>query len=152
MSTDGFWVMAAIGVAVFWIASPPPDVEEKTVYFAYCGDYLHNTYHCPDDILTKTKTFKVSVSQQLVVSESLYTLMPCKVYDADNWECKGGLRLANAGTNVTSISDGDYRETVALDSGSIGKDGKETTFPREQPISYIEYVIRSTISFVKRII
>ncbi len=140
-NTLGLIVAAA---AVFWILSPPPDIEEVTAYFYYCPDFKHSAFYCPAETRTMSMTYQVFIREQRVISKtslSAVDLSPCAVYDAENWEC----RIDENGSR--GMSDGEYYNT--RDNHTLDADGKETSLPAYSQIGYIGYLIRSGIEFLR---
>jgi|GEM_PF-3597055 len=129
-----------IATLLFWSLAPISEIQEKTVYFSSCPDSKHNSLSCPEKLLYNKTSFKVFPKEQLVVSDYLYDLKPCVVFDKDNWECQGS-------NNIHSMHSGKYREEA--DSSSLGEKGKETNIPRYTQITSVAYYIQSTITFFR---
>ncbi len=142
MKEDSAFGIILFVVFILWMWMPTSEMEEKTIYFSYCPDFKHNSYSCPEKLGFMKISYRIYLKEQLVVSKSLTDLMPCRVFDKDNWECQ-------ANGNVQSMQDGNYRETAGIDAGSLDENGKKSILPRYQQIPSLVYHIRSTINFFR---
>lgn len=124
--------------------------EEKSFYFAYCGDFKHNIYSCPknEQIFVNRESFMISTEKQDVIpkdvsfynTENESDFQECTVFDVDNWRCKkhvSGSYTVTNGNVYEKFSDG----TRQL---SLDENEKESPIPRYSQISYLEYTIRHT--------
>ena len=124
---------------VFWLISPTPDAQEKTIYFKLCSDFKHNPYSCPTNLYVMQTRFKIFPKEQIVISDSPTNLTPCVVFDKDNWKCEDNEFLQ-------SVQNGNYYST---NDGSLDEKGNKDILPRYMQISYLEYNIRSVIIFLR---
>lgn len=129
-----------IGLCIGWLLfggapEPKPDIEEITVYWAYCPDSKSFITDCMEARFQRHESFRVSFSNQKVVSDFMggyYDMGDCQVFDAENWHCEQD-------GEVTSMRDGNYWDST--DKKSLDDNGKETGLPLRYQIGATGYYL-----------
>lgn len=129
-------------VLMFWFLHPAEDIQETTVYYSYCPDFKHNSYSCPKNLEVMKTRYKIFLKEQTVVSEGVQNMLPCQVFDKDNWQC-------HVSGNTTNVRDGRYSEANDIDAKSLDEKDHEVNLPRYIQISGFEYKVRSFLKWFR---